>query len=58
MGIVSDLLTCTESDNVSVPSLAEMLFERSRMSSWVIVSKSLVTFHHLMSHGNEVCDAF
>ena len=37
-----------------MPSLAELLFERSRMSSWVIVSKSLVTFHNLMSAGNEV----
>lgn len=49
-----DLIACTDSDNVSVPSLAELLFERSRMSSWVIVSKSLVTFHNLMSAGNEV----
>ncbi|CAB4025199.1 Clathrin coat assembly AP180, partial, partial [Paramuricea clavata] len=47
------LIACTESDNISVPSLAELLFERSHMSSWVIVSKSLVTFHNLMSAGNE-----
>ena len=45
---------CTDNEQVNIANLAELLFERSRMSSWVIVSKSLVTFHNLMSAGNEV----
>lgn len=47
------LLVCTDNEQVNIANLAELLFERSRMSSWVIVSKSLVTFHNLMSAGNE-----
>jgi len=42
-----------ESGNVSLPDTADMLFERCTNSSWVVVFKSLVTFHHLMSTANE-----
>ena len=52
---VLGLLLCTEHENSNLANLAESLFERCRMSNWVIVSKALVTFHNLMSVGNEVC---
>jgi len=40
--------------NVSIPEVADLLIERSQNSSWVVSFKSLITIHHLMSHGNEV----
>ncbi|XP_031554352.1 phosphatidylinositol-binding clathrin assembly protein LAP-like [Actinia tenebrosa] len=46
------LIQCTNTDNVSIPNLADILFERCTNSSWVVVFKSLCTFHHLMSYGN------
>lgn len=49
-----DLTACTHNDNVSIPNLAELLFERCTNSSWVVVFKAECTFHHLMSYGNEV----
>ncbi|XP_055012251.1 phosphatidylinositol-binding clathrin assembly protein isoform X2 [Boleophthalmus pectinirostris] len=39
--------------NVSVPQLADTLFERTANSSWVVVFKALITTHHLMMYGNE-----
>lgn len=50
---VDYILTALETDNVSIPDTADMLFERCNNSSWVVVFKSLVTFHHIMSNGNE-----
>lgn len=47
------LTACTHNDNVSIPNLAELLFERCTNSSWVVVFKAECTFHHLMSYGNE-----
>ena len=49
-----DLTSCTHNDNVSIPNLAELIFERISNSSWVVVFKAECTFHHLMSYGNEV----
>jgi hypothetical protein len=49
-----DLITCTSNELMNLSDMSEMLLERCRMPSWVIVSKALVTFHSLMSNGNEV----
>ncbi|MBN3273839.1 PICAL protein, partial [Polyodon spathula] len=47
------LIHCTNEMNVSIPQLADTLFERSASSSWVVVFKALITTHHLMMYGNE-----
>ena len=49
-----DLIHCTNSDHISIPNLAEILFERCANSNWTVVFKALITFHHLMSYGSEV----
>ena len=48
-----DLLHCTEEPNVSIPTLANLLIERTQNQNWVVVFKSLVTLHHMMCYGNE-----
>ncbi|KAI1898203.1 hypothetical protein AGOR_G00069930 [Albula goreensis] len=47
------LIHCTSELNVSIPQLADTLFERTASSSWVVVFKALITTHHLMMYGNE-----
>ncbi|KAK6291772.1 hypothetical protein J4Q44_G00375570 [Coregonus suidteri] len=47
------LIHCTNEMNVSVPQLADTLFERTANSSWVVVFKALIATHHLMMYGNE-----
>ncbi|XP_074479671.1 phosphatidylinositol-binding clathrin assembly protein isoform X14 [Sebastes fasciatus] len=47
------LIHCTNEMNVSIPQLADTLFERTANSSWVVVFKALITTHHLMMYGNE-----
>uniref|UniRef100_A0A3P8ZJS1 Phosphatidylinositol-binding clathrin assembly protein n=1 Tax=Esox lucius TaxID=8010 RepID=A0A3P8ZJS1_ESOLU len=47
------LIHCTNELNVSVPHLADTLFERTANNSWVVVFKALITTHHLMMYGNE-----
>eukprot|EP00111_Clytia_hemisphaerica_P024225 TCONS_00071377-protein len=42
-----------EATNISIPEVADSLFERCNNSSWVVVFKSLVTAHHLMANANE-----
>lgn len=42
-----------QATNISIPEVADMLFERCSNSSWVVVFKSLVTSHHLMANANE-----
>lgn len=49
-----DLAACTQNEHVSIPNIAELIFERISNSSWVVVFKAECTFHHLMSYGNEV----
>ncbi|TEA32084.1 hypothetical protein DBR06_SOUSAS46110004, partial [Sousa chinensis] len=39
--------------NRSVKHLADILYEKTGSSSWVVVFKALITVHHLMVHGNE-----
>ena len=43
---------------MSIPSLANQLIERSTVNNWVVVFKSLITTHHLMSYGNERFSAY
>ena len=50
----SDLIACTDNELMDLTYMSDMLLERCRMSNWVIVSKALVTFHSLLSNGNEV----
>lgn len=50
----TDLVHCTNEPNVSIPSLANLLVERSQNASWVVVYKALITTHHLLAYGNEV----
>lgn len=52
---LADLVHCTNEPNVSIPHLANLLIERSQNANWVVVYKSLITTHHLMAYGNEVC---
>uniref|UniRef100_A0A1A8HBX8 ENTH domain-containing protein n=1 Tax=Nothobranchius korthausae TaxID=1143690 RepID=A0A1A8HBX8_9TELE len=47
------LIHCTNEMNVSIPQLADTLFERTANSSWVVVFKALITTHQLMMYGNE-----
>jgi len=47
------LLHCTNEPNVSIPTLANLLIERTQNPSWVVVYKALITIHHLMCYGNE-----
>ena len=54
MFVSSDLLQCTNEPNVSIPTLANLLIERTLNPNWVVVYKSLITIHHLMCYGNEV----
>ncbi|KAG5681449.1 hypothetical protein PVAND_010884 [Polypedilum vanderplanki] len=51
--IILDLVHCTNEPNVSIPSLANLLIERSQNASWVVVFKALITTHHLLAYGNE-----
>ncbi len=51
---ISDLLRCTEEPNVSIPTLANLLLERTQNPNWIVVFKSLVTIHHMMCYGHEV----
>jgi hypothetical protein len=47
------LLHCTNEPNVSIPTLANLLIERTQSLNWVVVFKSLISTHHLMCYGNE-----
>jgi len=51
----ADLIHCTNEPNVSIPQLANLLIERSQNTNWVVVYKALLTVHHLLCYGNEVC---
>ena len=53
--IFADLLHCTEEPNVSIPQLANLLLDRLQHPNWIVVYKALVSIHHLMLYGNEVC---
>ncbi|XP_049500498.1 phosphatidylinositol-binding clathrin assembly protein-like isoform X1 [Panthera uncia] len=50
---LADLIQYVNETNMSVEHLADVLSEKARSSSWVVVFKALVTVHHLMVHGNE-----
>ncbi|XP_053520474.1 phosphatidylinositol-binding clathrin assembly protein-like [Artibeus jamaicensis] len=50
---LADLIQYINETNKSVEPLADVLSEKTRSSSWVVVFKALVTVHHLMVHGNE-----
>jgi hypothetical protein len=47
------LLHCTNEPNVSIPTLANLLIERTQNPNWCVVYKALITIHHLMCYGNE-----
>ena len=47
------LTNYTNEPNVSIPTLANLLIERTLNPSWVVVYKGLITIHHLMSYGSE-----
>ncbi|XP_017710370.1 PREDICTED: phosphatidylinositol-binding clathrin assembly protein-like, partial [Rhinopithecus bieti] len=50
---LADLIQHINETNMSVEHLPNVLSEKTRSSSWVVVFKALVTIHHLMVHGNE-----
>lgn len=50
---VDYLLLAINYENVNIPNLVDMMFERTQNSSWIVTFKGLITFHHLMSNGNE-----
>ena len=52
--MLKDLLHCTNEPNVSIPTLANLLIERTQNPNWCVVYKALITIHHLMCYGNEV----
>ncbi|CAJ0962834.1 unnamed protein product, partial [Mesorhabditis belari] len=47
------LLHCTNEPNVSIPSMANLLIERTQNPNWTVVYKSLITIHNIMCYGNE-----
>lgn len=47
------LVACTHEPNVSMQQMANLLIERTNHTNWVVVYKSLITLHYLMSNGNE-----
>lgn len=47
------LIACSEEPNVSIPQLANLLFERTMHSSWAVAFKALITIHKLICSGNE-----
>lgn len=47
------LLHCTEEPNVSIPTLANLLIERTNSPNWIVAFKGLVSIHHMMNYGNE-----
>ncbi|VDK43402.1 unnamed protein product [Anisakis simplex] len=50
---VLDLLHCTNEPNVSIPSMANLLIERTQNPNWTVVYKALITIHNIMCYGNE-----
>lgn len=40
---------------MSIPQLANLLLDRLQHPNWIVVYKALVSIHHLMLYGNEVC---
>lgn len=47
------LLHCTNEPNVSIPTLANLLIERTQNINQIVVYKALITIHNLMCYGNE-----
>ncbi|CAJ0585249.1 unnamed protein product, partial [Mesorhabditis spiculigera] len=47
------LLHCTNEPNVSIPSMANLLIERTQAQNWTVVYKALITIHNIMCYGNE-----
>ncbi|KAI6178663.1 ENTH domain-containing protein [Aphelenchoides besseyi] len=47
------LLHCTNEPNVSIPSMANLLIERTQNPNWIVVYKALITIHNVMCYGNE-----
>lgn len=47
------LLHCTNEPNVSIPSMANLLIERTQHQNWTVVYKALITIHNIMCYGNE-----
>ncbi|CAI5438960.1 unnamed protein product [Caenorhabditis angaria] len=47
------LLHCTNEPNVSIPSMANSLIERTQNPNWTVVYKALITIHNIMCYGNE-----
>ncbi|EJD74512.1 ANTH domain-containing protein [Loa loa] len=47
------LLHCTQEPNVSIPSMANLLIERTQNLNWTVVYKALITIHNIMCYGNE-----
>lgn len=50
---VDYLITLTNNPHVSMSLLVDMLGERFRNANWIVVFKSLITTHNLMTLGNE-----
>uniref|UniRef100_A0A1I7Z774 ENTH domain-containing protein n=1 Tax=Steinernema glaseri TaxID=37863 RepID=A0A1I7Z774_9BILA len=47
------LLHCTNEPNISIPSMANLLIERTQNPNWTVVYKSLITIHNILCYGNE-----
>ncbi|TKR94627.1 hypothetical protein L596_008889 [Steinernema carpocapsae] len=47
------LLHCTNEPNISIPSMANLLIERTQNPNWTVVYKSLITIHNVLCYGNE-----
>ncbi|XP_054574359.1 phosphatidylinositol-binding clathrin assembly protein-like isoform X4 [Eptesicus fuscus] len=50
---LADITHYINASNMGVKRLADVLSEKAKSSSWVVVFKALITVHHLMVHGNE-----
>lgn len=51
----TDLINLTNDPHCSMATLSDLIFERLKNTSWVVVFKNLITAHNLMTLGNEVC---
>ena len=50
----TDLINLTNDPHCSMATLSDLMFERLKNTSWVVVFKNLIVAHNLMTLGNEV----
>jgi len=51
---LADLINLTNDPHCSMATLSDLMFERLKNTSWVVVFKNMIVAHNLMTLGNEV----